>query len=220
MRYFISAELPENIREEIISIQNEFNVNKKHIQYVKLNNIHITLRFLGNIRPNTLENINIALKSSMSNTNASSAHIERLEPYQNKNNMIGVWLQIYSRELNSIKNKIDQIIYDACKEKQCAPKTHNSYKIHATLFRIKRPDKKTKGDIIKTIDCLNKKIKKTYFTIKNIELKQSELRPDGPRYTTIQSYILKNNNQWWSKRYINADQQHIQYGPKQDNKFT
>ncbi|MCK5593652.1 MAG: RNA 2',3'-cyclic phosphodiesterase [Candidatus Aenigmarchaeota archaeon] len=195
MRYFISADIPENVKKEMISIKNEFNVNKKHIRYVNQNNIHITLRFLRDIRPDTLEKINTALKSSMDNTNAPSAHIERLEPYPNKSNMRGVWLQICSREINSIKKEIDQAIDDICKEKQCTQKKYNDNKIHTTLFRIKKADKKTEEDIMQTIDYVNKKIKKTDFTIKKIELKQSELRPDGPTYTTHQSYILKNNHQ-------------------------
>ena len=195
MRYFISAEIPENIKKEIISIQNEFNVNKKHIRYVKQNNMHITLLFLGDIRPDTLKKINTALKSSMDNTDAPSAHIERLEAYPNKNNMRGVWCKIRSRKLEQIKKDIDSTIADTCKEKQRAPKKHNSDKIHATLFRIKKTDKKTEEDIMQTIDYVNKKIKKTDFTIKKIKLKQSELRPDGPTYTTAHSYILKNNHQ-------------------------
>ncbi len=186
MRCFISAEMPEDIKKQIEEMQKCFSVNKK-IRFTNKKNMHITLKFLGDIDSKTMKDIDISLKEELTDTKAPKISAECFDAFPNQHNIRGVWLKFNSRELKKIKEKIDNL-------DKCRPDTYKTYRIHATLFRTGNIDEKTREHIIKNIDLINKKMKKINFSIDKIELKRSELKEDGPVYTTIRSYCLKDNN--------------------------
>ncbi|NOQ38195.1 RNA 2',3'-cyclic phosphodiesterase [archaeon] len=189
MRCFISAEIPENIKKQIEEIQKCFGVNK-NIRFTSKNNMHITLRFLGDIDYKTMKNIDISLEETLRYIRAPEISIEGLDTFPDKNYIKGVWLRLTSRELKNIKEDIDNIE----EMKRCMPDTYSTYRIHATLFRIGKIDSKTRENIIRETEDLNRKMKNISFTVDSIELKRSELKEGGPVYTTIRSYCLKNEN--------------------------
>ncbi len=189
MRCFISAELPEDIKKRMKDMQESFGVNR-NIRFTDKKNMHITLRFLGDINSKTMKNIEISLEETLRDIRAPKITIEGLDTFPDKNRIRGVWLKLTSRELRNIKEDIDNID----EMKRCMPDTYSTYKIHTTLFRTGKIDSKTRKLIIKNIEDMNNKMKNISFAIDNIELKRSELKEGGPVYTTLRSYRLKNNN--------------------------
>ena len=189
MRCFISVELPENIKKQLEDMQKYFDVNK-NIRFTSKNNMHITLKFLGDIDINTVKDIEYALEKKLADVKAPEISIEGLDTFSNQKHIRGVWLKLTSRELRNIKEDIDNIE----EMKRCMPDIYKTYKIHATLLRTGKIDSKTQENIIRKIEDMNRKIKKISFTIDNIDLKRSELKKSGSVYTTIRSYRLKNDN--------------------------
>ncbi|MCK4808081.1 MAG: RNA 2',3'-cyclic phosphodiesterase [Candidatus Aenigmarchaeota archaeon] len=189
MRCFISAELPENIKKQIEDMQKCFGVNK-NIKFTSKNNIHITLKFLGNIDSNTVKDIEYALEKRLADIKAPRISIEGLDTFPDQKYIRGVWLKLTSRELKNIKEDIDNID----EMKRCMQDTYKTYRIHATLFRIGKIDSKTRENIIREIEDMNLKMKKISFSIDRIDLKISELKEGGPVYTTLKSYHMKNDN--------------------------
>jgi len=58
MRLFIAIELPENVKEYLAEIQEEIRNNvADKIRCINKNQIHLTLKFLGEIQPNIVEKI-------------------------------------------------------------------------------------------------------------------------------------------------------------------
>jgi len=189
MRCFISAELPENIKKQIEEIQKSFDVNKS-IRFTSKNNMHITLRFLGNIDSNTVKDIECALEKKLADIRAPEISIEGIDTFPDPKHIRGVWLNLTSRELKNIKKDIDNIE----DMKRCMLDTYKTYKIHATLLRTGKTNTETQESIIRNIEYINNNIKKIDFAIDRIDLKRSELKESGPVYTTIRSYRLKNDN--------------------------
>ena len=189
MRCFISAELPEEIKKQIEEIQKSFGVNKA-IRVTAIKNMHITLRFLGDIDSDTLRDMKQSIEKKLADIKAPDISIEALEAFPGSNQIRGVWLRLVSRELKQIKEDIDSV--DTIK--RCTQDTHNKYLIHATLFRTGKISEKTRKHIAEKIEKVNKTMKKTSFVIDRIELKKSELKKEGPIYTTISSYRLKNTD--------------------------
>ncbi|MCK5234261.1 MAG: RNA 2',3'-cyclic phosphodiesterase [Candidatus Aenigmarchaeota archaeon] len=189
MRCFISAEFPEKIKKQIEEIQKSFGVNKA-IRFTSKKNMHITLKFLGDIDSDTVRDIKYSIEKKLADIRAPDIAIEALEAFPNTNFIRGVWLRLTSRELKQIKEDLDSI--DTIK--RCTQDTHNIYLIHATLFRTGKIDEKTRKHIAEKIEKVNKTMKKSSFVIDRIELKKSELKKEGPIYTTISSYHLKNTD--------------------------
>lgn len=130
MRYFISAELPEDIKKQIEDMQKCFGVNK-NIRFTSKNNMHITLRFLGDIDHKTMKNIEISLEEKLKDKRGPKILIEGLDTFPDQNRIRGVWLKLASRELKNMKEDIDNID----EIKRCIPNTYKTYRIHATLLR-------------------------------------------------------------------------------------
>ena len=57
MRLFIAVELPGYVREEIARVQNRLKITKDKIKWVDPSSIHITLKFLGEVREEKIEEI-------------------------------------------------------------------------------------------------------------------------------------------------------------------
>ncbi|MCK5289880.1 MAG: RNA 2',3'-cyclic phosphodiesterase, partial [Candidatus Aenigmarchaeota archaeon] len=98
MRCFISVELPENIKKQLEDIQKYFDVNK-NIRFTSKNNMHITLKFLGDIDINTVKDIEYALEKKLADVKAPEILIEGLDTFSNQKHIRGVWLKLTSREL-------------------------------------------------------------------------------------------------------------------------
>ena len=66
MRLFIAIEIPEKVKDYLCQIQVKFaNNNLNKIKLVNLNNIHLTLKFLGEVQPKDIEIIKEYLKKIM-----------------------------------------------------------------------------------------------------------------------------------------------------------
>ena len=66
IRAFIAFELPENIRSFIGSIQKNLKYDGFDARWVRPENIHITLKFLGNINEADTEKISAAILKTAS----------------------------------------------------------------------------------------------------------------------------------------------------------
>ena len=56
MRLFIAVEIPDDIKKYLGKIQGEFiDTHSNKIRSVNANNIHLTLKFLGEVQPNNVE---------------------------------------------------------------------------------------------------------------------------------------------------------------------
>ncbi len=57
MRTFIAIELPQGIKDSLSRLQEELKASGADVKWVEPNNIHLTLKFLGEIDDNKLDNI-------------------------------------------------------------------------------------------------------------------------------------------------------------------
>jgi len=57
MRLFIAIEMPEEIKEYLIQIQSKIGNDLAKIRWVNKEQIHLTLKFLGEVQPNCVEEV-------------------------------------------------------------------------------------------------------------------------------------------------------------------
>ena len=172
IRCFISIDIPEGVKKQIEIIQNslpEF-IGKK----VELENLHLTLKFLGEINEKKLEEIKKKLreiKFDSFNVKLDSAGIF------SESFIRIVWLHIGGVE--KLQKQVDNILKGIFK-----PEVR--FMSHLTIARIKKIKNKEKFlDKIKGI-----KISKIIFKIDSFKLKKSELFSQGPKYSTLEEYKL------------------------------
>lgn len=172
VRTFISVDLPLNIKKEIKKIQNllpDF-VGKKTEQ----ENLHLTLKFLGEIDNAKVEEIKKRLGPIK--IEAFEAEIDNIGVFSEKFVRI-VWIHLKGAE--KLQEEIDKALEELFYKEE-------RFMSHITIARIK--------SIKNKIDFLSKlkeiKIPIVKFKVASFQFKKSELFPQGPRYEVIEEYNL------------------------------
>ena len=177
-RSFICFEMPSDVLKEIASIQEQLNKKLKFIgKTTELENIHLTLKFLGEINQETLEKTKKALSSI--NFSKSEAKLGRIEFFTYKKQPKIIWIKIIS-QISKLQKQIDSSLIDLFPKEE-------RFMAHVTIARIKYIENINSAiEYIKHI-----KIRNLNFEISEFILKKSTLEPLQPEYKTIETYKLK-----------------------------
>jgi len=169
MRTFIAIEIPEKIKKEIMKIQGSLSQFKG--KKTESENLHLTLKFLGEIDEKKLEEVKKKLKE-----------IE-LKQFETEIKDIGmfsdriVWLKMTN--CDELQKKVDEKLEDLFEMEK-------RFMSHLTIARVKElEDRKKFRKQMKEI-----RIPKMKFVVKNFKLKKSKLGRPGPVYEDIEVYDL------------------------------
>ncbi len=170
MRTFISIDIPEEIKKEIMKIQDklpEFRGKKTETE-----NLHLTLKFLGEIGEEELEKVKEKLREIK--FNQFETEIDSMSVFSEKFIRI-IWLHLSNGD--ELQKEIDEKLKDLFeKEKR--------FMNHLTIARVKNvKDKKIFLGKLKEI-----KIPKMKFVVDSFRLKKSVLEKQGPKYEIIEEY--------------------------------
>jgi 2'-5' RNA ligase len=170
MRTFIAIDIPEKIKEEIVKIQNslpEFKGKKTEFE-----NLHLTLKFLGEVNEKQLELIKERLRKIK--LNSFEAEINSIGIFSDRI----VWIGIKNCE--KLQKEIDEKLSDLFEMEK-------RFMGHLTIARIKNlKERKIFLEKVKKI-----KIPEMKFVVKNFNLKKSKLGRPRPIYEDIEVYNLK-----------------------------
>lgn len=172
MRTFISIDFPKEILIEIEKIQNKlpFFIGKK----TELENLHLTLKFLGEIDEKKTGLIKDKLREIK--FKKFRAEIDEIGVFS-KNFIRIIWLHLTNCE--ELQKEIDNKLKDFFQPEK-------RFMSHITIARVKKiEDKKRFLEELKKI-----KIKKMSFDIGCFKLKKSILTSDKPFYEALENYSL------------------------------
>jgi RNA 2',3'-cyclic 3'-phosphodiesterase len=178
MRAFIAIELPENIKNDLTKIQDKLKISLPKINWVKPANLHLSLKFLGEISSSQLEPIVQVMTEIIKTTPPFEIKLETLSVFPNYRAARIIWIGI-NQPPPELKQLADQL--ETKLLKIGLPEEKRPFQAHITLGRIKNPlipEDLEKGlDKIRN-DCLE-------FKIRGITLFQSLLGPGGPTYSIL-----------------------------------
>ncbi|MEM4182039.1 MAG: RNA 2',3'-cyclic phosphodiesterase [Candidatus Pacearchaeota archaeon] len=173
MRTFICLEIPEEIKKIVKKIQEklpEFSGKKTEEK-----NLHLTLKFLGEIDEKTLKKVNEKLSEvKFKKFNAKLGEIGVFD----KNFIRIVWIKI--ENCDELQKEIDEKLSELFeKEKR--------FMSHLTIARIKSI--KNKEYFLNSIEKIE--VPKKDFLVEKFHLKESNLTKKGPIYKNITDYSLE-----------------------------
>jgi 2'-5' RNA ligase len=168
---------------KIIEFENQIKDTDADVKLVDPKNVHITLKFLGDTDENLVDRIEEIMKKSVEKIKPFEIKLKGAGVFPNKNYIKVMWIGINDTEnLKKISNGIDEQLSKIGFEKE-----KRDFSAHLTLARVKTP--KNKDKLLQIVE----KYRETDFTkikIDSIRLKQSELTPKGPIYTTVREVRL------------------------------
>ncbi|MBU2496731.1 MAG: RNA 2',3'-cyclic phosphodiesterase [Nanoarchaeota archaeon] len=175
MRCFISIDVPENLREELIKIQEQLKMQDLNAKFVEKDNFHLTLKFIGEISDSKIESIKEKLKQVK--YRKFKTHFGKLGVFPSENYIRVIWLSLEpEQEFSKIASQINTFL----------PFGDKRFASHVTLARVRMiKDKKSLIEKIKKI-----KIPKMEFNVENFKLKKSAVMRTGPVYEDLCVYDL------------------------------
>jgi len=173
MRCFVAINLPEEVKEKIKKITDTLPENG--IKKVAKENLHLTLKFLGEVKERAIEKVENKL--SEIKFNKFSIGLKDIGFFPSRNFIRVVWIGIGEgkEEIEELQKKIDEKLSELFKKEE-------NFEPHLTIARVKfLKDKKSvhRLEKIKFKDC---------FEVESFELMESILRREGPIYRVIKSF--------------------------------
>ena len=184
IRAFISIEIPQEIKEKISLIQEQLKTIETPISWVRLDSIHLTLKFLGNILEEQIPNIKRCIDTAVSGISPFNVNIKGGGVFPNLNHPRVIWLGLEDKtdSLFKIQKGIDN-----CLEKIGFEPEERGFTPHLTLGRVK--SLKGKNQLIRTIH-IYKDIEVGEIYADKIKLMRSQLNPSGAIYTVLEEVGL------------------------------
>lgn len=180
IRAFIALDISEEIRKELTLVQSQLKTKLKDgISWVKPENIHISLRFLGDIRQEDIIKINEIITSLAQETKSFEISLGELGVFANINNPRVIWVGIQKGK--DTTKLLQRHLEEKLKTLGFEPE-RQTFHPHLTLTRIKYlKDKTVLEQCLRIISPDNR----LSCLIDKIILFQSTLSPQGSIYTKI-----------------------------------
>ncbi len=183
MRLFIAADLDPEIRENLVPVQKI--LDRSGVKTVEKDNVHITLKFLGDVEDRKVEPIKETL--GQIKFNSFNIHVKGVGFFPSPNHIKVAWVGV--EEGNDGMSDLAKQIDDKMK-KLGFKKEKKKFIAHATLARIKKINAQEREEMLKDLEPhLNQDF--GWMNVSNFTLKKSELTPKGPIYSDIEVFELE-----------------------------
>jgi 2'-5' RNA ligase len=175
-RGFIAIDITPT--KPIQEILHEIQLSHADVKLVDPNNIHITLKFLGDVDQSLTSSIIKILDTAVQQITRFSIDLQGSGVFPNQNYIKVVWIGIQpTKELPQLvtylENKLEPLGFK---------KESRSFSPHLTIGRVRTP--RNKPQLLGIISQYQS-VQFGQQNISTIYLKQSTLTPQGPIYTTL-----------------------------------
>jgi 2'-5' RNA ligase len=185
-RVFIAINLPEDIKNELISYQEKWP--ELPIRWTRKDNLHITLVFIGSVNDEGIPGICQAVKEAAGRHEPFSINFKKIcygPPGKIPPRM--VWVEgEKSKELADLRDDLENSLLKSSGQKYQEIKSQ-PFSPHVTLGRIKEwefrkiePEERPEVETDINLD----------FDVLSIEVMESELKRGGPEYIILESCPL------------------------------
>jgi len=183
MRTFIAVELPEQIKKKIEVLQAPLKKTSAFVSWVKPGNIHITLKFLGEVPEEKIDEVFSATELALKEGKRFKMNLKGMGAFPDFRRPRVIWIGTGKggEELSDLAARIEPEI-----EKIGYPKEKRKFSPHFTIGRVKSP---------KNIEKLMELVRSTDFETEDIEVNEvtvmkSQLHPAGAIYTPLKKIPL------------------------------
>jgi len=185
-RVFCAVELPDVVRarleDHILRLRKE--VPEAAPSWSRVENIHLTLKFFGNVEVNRVEKISAAAERVVKQFSTFSIAVGGTGVFPRPSRPQVLWIGVNdpSGQLSALQEKF---------EDECAAegfeKEDRAYRPHLTIARLRKPD----GERHLAGAHLKMKFDPIELELNELVVFRSELSPKGSKYTSLSTHQLR-----------------------------
>lgn len=186
-RLFIAVEIPLDIREEMYEFSSRVLENYDTVRPVKIANIHITLKFMGDVPADGIDVIKATIKMAVSSFKSFQFELDgKIDAFPDKKRARTVFISVGEgrQKLKDLYLCLEEYLVATCSQFNIKAGRKN-FVAHITLARLRYPE-----DIREAVRDAGS-ILPFRINVRAIALFESILDPDGARYTKLGGFSLK-----------------------------
>lgn len=182
VRAFLAIDLDDDLKPKINKIIKEFKQIDTRIKFVELTNLHLTLKFFGEIDTNGLELLEAKIANVVSQAEPFDIKIKGCGAFPNNNHIKVIWVGIDEDSIiKPLHDKLDSEFVKLGFDKD------KKFSTHLTIGRMKSAKNKDK---VKSVIEEFSDIEIGEMRVEKISLKKSTLKPSGPVYDDLKVFKL------------------------------
>lgn len=180
-RAFVCIDFPDEVVREVARVQELVGKRPLTGKFTELENLHLTLKFLGEVDDEKLEEVRKRLREIK--LSAFEAKLSDLGTFSYRGIPRIVWIKVNGMGVHALQKNVDSVLNGLFEPEE-------RFMSHLTIARLKYvKDLKGFYDALKNIT-----VEPLKFQVKEFRLMKSELKPMGSVYTEIEKYELKKEN--------------------------
>jgi len=185
IRSFLAFELPVEIKKNVNRVSKEIRHAGLDARWVKVENIHLTVIFLGNIKTEVIENINDAIGKVCPGYGSFQVALKGMGCFPNRRRPRVLWIGL-DGDLDRMSHFRDDL------QKSLKPfgikAEKRSFRPHLTLARFRSMRKM--GSKLEDILMAHETLETPMESLKELIFFKSDLKPGGAVYTQLKSWPL------------------------------
>jgi RNA 2',3'-cyclic 3'-phosphodiesterase len=179
IRAFLAIELPDSLRPGLAQVQGELKRSGAEVRWVPVGNIHLTLKFFGNVPDDEIGSLALAAREAAAAAAPFQLQVTGAGAFPSPKAPRVVWVGLGGGLV-----PLTQLFYRL--EKAFATLGYlpegRAFNPHLTLGRVKSPVNRDRlAKMLEKLPPLNW----PPFTVKELILFQSVLSPQGSKYTPL-----------------------------------
>jgi len=178
MRLFIAIQVSEEIRRALAEAQERLRSTGADLKLVEPENIHLTMKFLGEVAEEKVGEISGAMERAISGRGAFHARVRGVGVFPDMRYIRVVWAGVSegSERIVELQRSLDSELQGLGfpRERDFVP--------HVTLARVRSP--RGKEELAREIRGMAG-LEFGEMEVKSVDLVQSRLTPKGPVYSTL-----------------------------------
>lgn len=183
IRTFIAVDIPQEIKMELDKAISELRPLAPEIRWVRAANLHLTLRFLGNIPRDSVSGLAQEIAGNIAGFGQFQISLAGVGGFPNLKRARVIWIGggLGTERLGELAPLV---------EKACITggfgQADKPFSCHLTVGRVKFP--KGHEKMVSHIESMN--FHSPLFNVSEVAIFKSDLLPAGPKYTRLETIPL------------------------------
>ncbi|MCI0596761.1 MAG: RNA 2',3'-cyclic phosphodiesterase [candidate division Zixibacteria bacterium] len=183
MRLFVAAPFPAEVKNDLGKLIDDWRKEKDKVGWVKKENLHLTLKFLGETPLEKMDALKRDLAANLNSSKVFSTSLSGAGAFPNLNRARVIWIGVSEgkEKLSELAQKVEKATRPLG-----FPAAERAFSAHLTIGRVK-DSRLTERLLAKIRSCT---FEAQGVIVSEVVLYQSELAPGGSVYTPLARFEL------------------------------